>query len=57
MKHEVDEMILINRLVCTISNQVVQLICVNLRLHSVKPLFHHCIVFASWEKNCCKEAD
>jgi len=24
-----------------------------LRSHRMKPLFHHCIVFASWEKNCC----
>jgi len=26
-------------------------------LNRMKPLFHHCIIFASWEKNCCKEAD
>jgi len=28
-----------------------------LRSHRMKPLFHHCIIFASKEKNCCKEAD
>jgi len=30
---------------------------IKLRSHRIKPRFHHCIVFASWEKNCCKEAD
>jgi len=23
----------------------------------MKPIFYHCIVFAAWEKNCCKEVD